>query len=142
MAKLIEVKVPDIGDFKDVEVIEILVKPGDSVEKEASLISLESDKETMEIPSAAAGGAKEIKVKIGDKINEGSVILLLEPAGDAPAVKPEAKPAVAPAKAAAPAASAAAAPAATPAPAPKAKSAAGKADIETEVVVLGAGPGG
>jgi dihydrolipoamide dehydrogenase len=137
MAKTIEVKVPDIGDFKDVEVIEVLVKPGDRVEKETSLISLESDKATMEIPSSDAGVVKELKVKIGDKINQGNVILTLEASGDAPAAaKPETKPAPAPAKAAP------AAPAAAVAPAPKAKSATGKADIETEVVVLGAGPGG
>src|SRR5580693_7173556 len=82
MANLTEVKVPDIGDFKDVEVIEVLVKPGDKVEKEASLISLESDKATMEIPSSDAGVVKELKVKVGDKVNKGSVILTLE-AGDA-----------------------------------------------------------
>src|SRR3954469_16786867 len=73
-----EVKVPDIGDFKEVEVIEILVKPGDQVAKEQSLISLESDKATMEIPSPGAGVVKELKVKLGDKLSEGSVILVLD----------------------------------------------------------------
>src|SRR5438552_16430610 len=74
----IEVKVPDIGDFKDVEVIEILVKPGDTVAKEQSLITLESDKATMEIPSPGAGRVQSIKVKVGDKISKGSAILVLE----------------------------------------------------------------
>ncbi len=69
-----EVKVPDIGDFKNVEVIEVLVKPGDAVEKEQSLITLESDKATMEIPSPGAGVVKELKVKLGDKLSEGSAI--------------------------------------------------------------------
>jgi dihydrolipoamide dehydrogenase len=140
MANLIEVKVPDIGDFKDVEVIEILVKPGDRVEQEASLISLESDKATMEIPSTGAGVVKELKVKIGDKVNQGTVILLLEAADDAPAAKSEPK--AAPAKAAPAAAPAATAPADKAKPAPAAKKAGGKADVEAEVVVLGSGPGG
>ena len=71
----VDVKVPDIGDFKDVAIIEVLVKPGDSVKVEQSLITIESDKASMEIPSAQAGVVKELKVKIGDKLNEGSVIL-------------------------------------------------------------------
>src|SRR5574339_231183 len=78
MANVIEVKVPDIGDFKDVEVIEILVKPGDAVTKEQSLITLESDKATMEIPSPAAGVVKELKIKTGDKVSKGSPILVLD----------------------------------------------------------------
>jgi len=80
-----DVLVPDIGDFKDVEVIEILVKPGDTVTKEQSLVSLESDKATMEIPSPEAGVVKELKVKVGDKVSEGSLLLMLEPGGSAPA---------------------------------------------------------
>ena len=76
-----DVLVPDIGDFKDVEVIEILVKPGDTVAKEQSLVSLESDKATMEIPSPEAGVVKELKVKVGDKVSEGSLLLKLEPGG-------------------------------------------------------------
>ena len=89
MSSLTEVKVPDIGDFKDVEVIEILVKPGDSVSKEASLITVESDKATMEIPAPAAGVVKELKVKLGDKVAEGSMILLLDASGgEAPAPQP------------------------------------------------------
>src|ERR1700704_118419 len=74
----IEVKVPDIGDFKNVEVIEILVKPGDAVAKEQSLVTLESDKATMEIPSPGAGVGKEIRIKVGDKVSQGSPILVLE----------------------------------------------------------------
>ena len=111
MASVIEIKVPDIGDFKDVEVIEILVKPGDSVEKESSLISLESDKATMEIPSSDAGIVKELKVKIGDKVNIGSVILLLETSAATGAAAPV-KTAAVPAKVAAAAAPAAVVPAA------------------------------
>ena len=93
-----DVLVPDIGDFKDVEVIEVLVKPGDTVAKEQSLVSLESDKATMEIPSPEAGVVKQLKIKVGDKVSQGSVILQLEPASSAPAAaekpaasKPEAK---------------------------------------------------
>ena len=71
----IEVKVPDIGDFKEVEVIELLVKPGDTVQAEQSLITVESDKASMEIPSSAAGVVKELKVKLGDKVSEGSLVL-------------------------------------------------------------------
>jgi len=73
-----QVVVPDIGDFKEVEVIEVLVKPGDAVAKEQSLITLESDKATMEIPSPAAGVVKELKVKMGDKVSQGTPILLLD----------------------------------------------------------------
>src|SRR5437899_12356187 len=76
-----QVVVPDIGDFKEVEVIEVLVKPGDAVTKEQSLITLESDKATMEIPSPATGVVKELRVKTGDKVSQGSPILVLEPAG-------------------------------------------------------------
>ena len=85
MSSITEVKVPDIGDFKEVDVIEILVKPGDTVAKEASLITVESDKATMEIPSPAAGVVKELKVKLGDKVAEGSMILLLEASAGAAA---------------------------------------------------------
>src|SRR5258706_1554716 len=80
-----DVLVPDIGDFKDVEVIEVLVKPGDTVAKEQSLVSLESDKATMEIPSPEGGVVKELKVKVGDKVSQGSVLLALEASGAAPA---------------------------------------------------------
>jgi pyruvate dehydrogenase E2 component (dihydrolipoyllysine-residue acetyltransferase) len=102
-----EVRVPDIGDFKDVEVIEVMVKPGDKVAAEASLITVESDKATMEIPSPTAGVVRDVKLKVGDKVSEGSLILMLEGATGAPAqaqpapataptARPEAQPAAAP----------------------------------------------
>ena len=96
--KWVEVKVPDIGDFKDVEVIEVMVKPGDTVVADQSLLTVESDKASMEIPSSHAGVVKEIKVKLGDKVGEGSLVLLLEAAGAAaPAPAPAAvAPAAAP----------------------------------------------
>src|SRR6195256_2041619 len=84
----VEVKVPDIGDFAEVEVIELLVKPGDAVKAEQSLITVESDKASMEIPSTHAGVVKELKVKIGDKVNEGSLVMMLEAAGGAAASSP------------------------------------------------------
>jgi dihydrolipoamide dehydrogenase len=128
---VIEVKVPDIGDFDQVSVIELLVKPGDQVAPEQSLITVESDKASMEIPSSAAGVVKELKVRIGDKVAQGSVILTLDAVS-------------APAAAVAPAVAAKAAPAvpAPPASAPAAASYAGGADIECDMLVLGAGPGG
>jgi len=139
MANTIEIKVPDIGGHDGVPVIEVLVKVGDKVEKEQSLITLESDKATMEIPSSAAGVIKELKLKVGDEVSEGAVIAVLE-AADA---------AAAPAPATAPAVPAAAAPKAAPAPAPasapasKAAGASGRtADIECQLLVLGSGPGG
>jgi len=136
---VIEVKVPDIGDFKDVGIIEVLVKPGDTVAAEQSLITVESDKASMEIPSSAAGVVKELRVKVGDTVNMGSVILTLEAAAGA---------AAAPAPAPAPApASAGASPAPAPAPAhagpaPVASTYGGGADIECDLLVLGGGPGG
>ena len=117
MPRMTEVKVPDIGDFKEVDVIEILVRPGDSVEKETSLITVESDKATMEIPSPAAGVVKELRVKLGDKVGEGSMILLLEASeGEAPAPQPSKAAAISapPAPAAKPAAAPATEPAAVP----------------------------
>src|SRR5579871_1007535 len=128
----IEVKVPDIGDFAEVGVIEVLVKAGDTVKVEQSLITVESDKASMEIPSSSAGVVKELKVKVGDKVAEGSVILVLEGAEAA---------AAAPAPVSAPVA-AAAAPAAAPVAAPQAARFAGSADAEYDVIVLGGGPGG
>src|SRR3954471_7113116 len=106
-----EVKVPDIGDFKNVEVIEVLVKPGDSVQKEQSLVTLESDKATMEIPSPAAGVVKELKLKPGDKVSQGSLILLLE--GTEQRAEPRAEPQAEAPKAAP------SAPKAAPGPAPR-----------------------
>ena len=131
MAQLMEVKVPDIGDFKDVAVIEVMVKVGETIAVETGLLMVESDKASMEIPSTHAGVVKEIRVKVNDKVSEGSVILMIEAAGAA-AAAPAAGPAV-------PAKAAAAAPAA---PIPGAATYSGKADVECEVVVLGAGPGG
>jgi len=78
MSQLIEIKVPDIGDYKDVPVIEVHIKPGDTIEKEQSLVTLESDKATMDVPSSHSGVVKEVKVKVGDSISEGSVVLLLD----------------------------------------------------------------
>ena len=78
MSQLIEIKVPDIGDYKDIPVIEVHIKPGDTIEKEQSLVTLESDKATMDVPSSHSGIVKEVKVKVGDSISEGSVVLLLE----------------------------------------------------------------
>ncbi|HWA37610.1 MAG TPA: dihydrolipoyl dehydrogenase [Burkholderiales bacterium] len=114
-----EVKVPDIGDFKEVEVIEVLVKPGDRVTKEQSLVTLESDKATMEIPSPGAGVVKEIRLKVGDKVSKGSAILLLE--GEEKGTPEKAEP---------------------PKAAPAAPSPSSSADIECDVAVLGAGVGG
>ena len=119
-----EVKVPDIGDFKEVEVIEVLVKPGDDVTKEQSLITLESDKATMEIPSPAAGKVAQLKVKVGDKVSKGSLILMLE--GKEPARAEAPMQAPKPPEASKPS---------SPAPSTG-------ADIECDVLVLGAGPGG
>jgi dihydrolipoamide dehydrogenase len=111
----LEVKVPDIGDFKDVPVIEIHVKPGDVVKADDSLVTLESDKATMDVPSPAAGTVKEVKLKVGDKVGQGSLVLLLETGAVAATPQPAAVP-----------------------PAPTSSS----ADIECEMLVLGAGPGG
>ena len=125
-----EIRLPDIGDFKDVPVIEIHMKPGQTVAKEEVLLTLESDKATLDVPAPEAGVIGEIKVKIGDKVSEGS--LLATWAGAAAAAPPAAK---APAPSAAPAPPAAKAPA--PSPEPSAK-----ADFECDVLVLGSGPGG
>jgi dihydrolipoamide dehydrogenase len=140
---LIEVKVPDIGDFSDVGVIEVLVKPGDAVKPEQSLITVESDKASMEIPSPAAGVVKELKVAVGAKVKQGSLILTLEAEAGAAAPTPPA--AVAPAQApAAPRVPAPApAPAAAPAAAPVAAATyAGGVDLECDLLVLGSGTGG
>ncbi len=91
MSNIIEVKVPDIGEFKDVPVIEVLVKAGDSVKAEDSLITLESDKATMEVPAPAAGVVKDLKVKVGDKVSEGSLVVMLETADEARAAPPAAE---------------------------------------------------
>ena len=124
MNPTVEVKVPDIGDFKNILVIEVLVKPGDTVKPEDALVTLESDKATLDVPAPVGGVVKELKAKIGDKVSQGSLILMLEVADAAPAQ-----------------------PASTAPPAPTTPSAilnpeSSKADIQTEVLVLGAGPGG
>src|SRR6185503_13792656 len=111
----LEIKVPDIGDFKDVPVIELLVKPGDVVQKEESLVTLESDKATMEVPSSHAGTVRELRVKVGDKVSQGTVIAVLEAAES-----------VSPAKAGAPS-PATAQPASQPSPAPSPKAEGAKA---------------
>lgn len=135
-----EVKVPNIGDFKDVEVIELLVKPGDTIKVDQSLATVESDKASMEIPSTHAGVVKELRIKVGDKVNEGSVLLTVEEGAGAAA---PAAPAAAPTESQAPAKPAApAAPAAVAAPVPGAAGYTGPVDIECEMMVLGAGPGG
>jgi dihydrolipoamide dehydrogenase len=142
-ANLIDIKVPDIGDFDEVTVIEVLVKPGDSIKAEQSLITVESDKASMEIPSSTAGVVKEVKVKVGDKVKQGSVVLSLEGAAGGPSSQGDeggsAKPA-------------AASPASLPlplgegrgegSPTPTAASFTGTADLDCDLLVLGAGPGG
>jgi dihydrolipoamide dehydrogenase len=139
MSKEIEIKVPDIGDFKNIPIIEILVKPGDHVSAEDPLLSLESDKATMEVPSPTAGTVRDLKVKVGDKVSKGTLILTLDvEAAGAPAAPAAA---AVPAKPAA-AAAATPAPAAAPATTPATPYAGPKGDIHAEVVVLGAGPGG
>jgi dihydrolipoamide dehydrogenase len=147
MANTIEVKVPDIGGYDDVPVIEVLVAVGDTVAKDQGLVTLESDKATMEVPSSAAGVVRELKVKVGDAVSEGAVIAVLE--GDAAGVEAPAKPATPAAVASTPVPPA---PSPQPSPAggrgsvavaPAATAASGrKADIECALVVLGAGPGG
>ncbi|WP_369930964.1 dihydrolipoyl dehydrogenase [Xanthomonas sp. NCPPB 2632] len=160
MANTIELKVPDLGGSHDVPVIEILVKVGDTVARDQSLVTLESDKATMDVPASQAGTIVEIKVKIGDELNDGSVIALIEASGsdassdagkavgqstvkDAPAPATP-SPAPAPPKAsAAPAAASSASSAAAPSSTAKAAGDSGrKADIECQLVVLGSGPGG
>jgi dihydrolipoamide dehydrogenase len=148
MSAALEVKVPDIGDFQSVDVIEILVKPGDRVEKESSLVTLESDKATMEIPSPSAGVVNRLIVKIGDKVSEGSPILLLDPT-DADGAAPVSK---ADASDAGRAVSAPPRSARTPATPPRPSTApldrgasaspGGPPDVTCEVLVLGSGPGG
>ncbi len=123
MSELIEVKVPDIGDFKDVDVIEVHVAPGTVVKPEDPLITLESDKATMDVPAPSAGIVKALSVKVGDKVSEGSSILTLEGAAAAAAAPPSE-------------------PAAPPAPATKVVSSVDQGDVQAEVLVLGAGPGG
>ena len=127
-----QVKVPDVGDFKDLPVIEVMVKPGDRVSREDPLITLESDKATMDVPSPAGGTVLEVAVKPGDRVSEGSLVLLLDPAEASQAAGATA---ASPSPAAAPPA---------PAPVPAAPAVVGgePADLDCDVLVLGAGPGG
>ncbi|MFZ2236804.1 MAG: FAD-dependent oxidoreductase, partial [Dokdonella sp.] len=152
MAQSSEVKVPDIGGFDDIPVIEVLVQVGETVKKDQGLITLESDKATMEVPSSMAGVIKELKVKVGDSVSEGSVIAIID-AADAPAESVPAAPAKSATTAAAPAkpsaavasipASGEASKPAASGNAPKAASDSGrKADYTCQVAVIGAGPGG
>ncbi len=128
---LIELKVPDIGGHENVDIIDVVIKAGDTVAVEDTLITLETDKATMDVPAEAAGVVKEVKVKVGDKISEGGIIVVVEAAAaTAEAPKAEEKPAAAPAAEAPKAA------------APQAASFSGSADVEYDVVVLGGGPGG
>ncbi len=140
----VDVAVPDIGDFKDVGVIEVLVKPGDTVKVEQSLITIESDKASMEIPSSHAGVVKELKVKVGDTVNQGSVILSLEAsAATASSPSPQPSPARAGGGAAPPSVAAATAPSPSPVPTGEGRGE-GRVggDITCDLLVLGAGPGG
>lgn len=133
MSQTIEIVVPDIGNFDSVDVIEVHVKPGDSINVDDSLITLESDKASMDIPSTHAGVVKAVAIKVGDMVAKGSAILTLEAsAGEAAPVAKAEAPTAAPAPVAA-------APVAAPTPAP---AAAGPSDLHAEVLVLGAGPGG
>jgi len=143
MGDRIQIKVPNIGDFHDVQVIEILVKPGQTIQAEQSLITLESDKASMEIPSPKAGIVREVLVKLGDKASEGTPIVELETI-DAAAPQPSAAPPAAKQPAAPPSAAAqpAAAPSAATQPAATAIIRADGSELECEVLVLGSGPGG
>lgn len=138
MSQIVEIKVPDIGGFKDAAIIEIAVKVGEQIEAEQTLITLETDKATMDVPTPSAGVVKELKVKVGDKVSEGTLILMLE-SSDAVAA-PVAAPAAAPAPQTA--APQVAAPVAAPQAAPTPAAKVAKGDIHAEVVVFGAGPGG
>jgi len=134
-----EIKVPDIGDFDEVTVIELMVKPGDTIAPEQSLMTVESDKASMEIPASHGGVVGELKVKLGDKVAQGSVILVLETSDPPPAVEATAQPK---ATASAPRMAAAANPAAKNAVSAAAPAYAGKSDLDCDLLVLGAGPGG
>ncbi|WP_290369132.1 biotin/lipoyl-containing protein, partial [Cupriavidus oxalaticus] len=133
MSQAIEIKVPDIGDYDAVPVIEVHVKPGDSINAEDALVTLESDKATMDVPSPQAGVVKDVRIKVGDNVSEGSVLVMLEAANEASAAPPAAAAAPAPAPAAA-----APAPAPAPAAAPAAAAAAsGGGTIEVKVPDIG-----
>ena len=135
MTQVVEIKIPDIGDFKDATVIELFVSLGDTIEKESSLITLETDKASMEVPSPYAGVVQEIKIKVGDKVSEGSVIMTL-------AVTEQSATATHSETITGTSEKAIAAPIVTPAPAPISPQSIPPGDIHADVVVLGAGPGG
>ncbi|WP_445989756.1 dihydrolipoyl dehydrogenase [Chromobacterium haemolyticum] len=137
MSNLIELKVPDIGGHNNVDVIEVFVKPGDVIAKEASLITLETDKATMEVPAEAAGTIKEVRVAVGGKVSEGDVIVIVEAAGAAAAAPAAPKPVETTGVASATTQAGFA-----PQAAPVAASHSGGADVECDVMVLGGGPGG
>ncbi|MBU3667966.1 MAG: dihydrolipoyl dehydrogenase [Rhodocyclaceae bacterium] len=136
MSQIIDIKVPDIGDFTDVPVIEVFVKPGDVIKIDDALVTLESDKATMDVPASAAGTVKEVLVKLGDRIGEGTVVVRVE-ASDAAATAP----APVTTAATAPALSASVAPSVAAAPIP-ATGYTGPVDVDCDVMVLGGGPGG
>src|SRR5512139_3030712 len=115
MSQIIEVKVPDIGDFSEVPVIDLFVKVGDTIKVDDAIATLESDKATMDVPSTVAGVVKEVLVQLGSKVSEGAVLIKVETGASAPAAAPVAQ-AAAPAPAAAPVSAPAAAPAAASAP--------------------------
>jgi dihydrolipoamide dehydrogenase len=148
MNNLTEIRIPDIGDFQEVPVIELLVKPGETVEKETSLITLETDKATMEIPAPQAGIVKEMKVKIGDKVSEGTIILVLETAAESAEPTSPAEPIETPVPSFAPAPEKSetrhdSPTGASSGPAPPGSSPdVSRGDIHADIVVLGAGPGG
>ena len=133
MTQVVEIKIPDIGDFKDVPVIEVLVAPGDKVEKETSLITLETDKASLEVPAPQAGVVQDIKIKVGDKVSEGTVILTLAATEQSTQTAHPQITSAAPEKV----------PPAPVTPAPAALTyPIGPSDMHADVVVLGAGPGG
>ncbi|MEY4883328.1 MAG: dihydrolipoyl dehydrogenase, partial [Pseudomonadota bacterium] len=139
---LIDIKVPDIGDFAEVTVIELMVKAGDTIKPDQSLLTVESDKASMEIPSSHGGVVKELKVKLGDKVKEGTIVLTLEAAGSADSAPNTAPAPVQSAPVATKTVAPVAPPAAAGAPAPAGASYAGAVDLDCDLLVLGAGPGG
>jgi dihydrolipoamide dehydrogenase len=128
MSNLVEVKVPDIGDFAEVPIIDLFVKVGDSIKLDDAICTLESDKATMDVPSPVAGVVKEVLVTLGAKVGEGALLIKVEAGAASAGTTPASAPA--------------AAPAAAPVVAPTAATHAGGADLECEMLVLGAGPGG
>lgn len=139
MSQLIELKVPDIGDFAEVPVIEVFIKPGDVVKVDDALVTLESDKATMDVPASTAGVVKEVLVKLGDKIGEGAVVARIESSDSAGVTANTPAPTPSPSTTPAPVATPAPSPAAAPTPA---TSYTGSVDVDCDLLVLGGGPGG